>query len=72
MNSDNNSTQLNKEDKYPLLKFGIMLDVPILLEGPPSPYKRRGSRSVVPQNGWSGREGLENRAGRNMRIIQEN
>ena len=38
MNSDNKATNKHTEDKYPLLKFGIMLDVPIFLEDPTGPY----------------------------------
>ena len=54
VNSDSNSTNKHKEDKYPLLNFGLMLDVPIFLEGPPGPYKRRGDSMSHPELGGLG------------------
>ena len=54
MNSDNKARNKHTEDKYQLLKFGIMMDVPIFLEGPPGPRKRRGPCMSDPALGGQG------------------
>ena len=54
MKSDNKAANKHMEYKYLLLKFGILMDVPIFPGGPPGPYKRRGASMSHPALGGKG------------------
>ena len=54
MISDNKATNKHTEDKYQLLKFGIMMDVPAFLEGPTNTQKNMGPNVSHPVLGGQG------------------